>query len=756
MAFIILSLVVTCMNNNPYSFIPKILILDSNLQFHDIFTDIFVSNERSEQNETNCFSCDMHSAYSYKEMLDLTQNAYDDGVPFALLCAELSSFPEENCTNIINELWRKDSDLHLILYADSLPTEMFKQLEYPDQYTVLKKPFESLEIYQLANTLTYKREAKKLAQISQNQLGDLETLVTEKTREIRASEERYSLAAKSANDGLWDLDLATDEVYYSDRFREILKLKGNVPLQSMKEWYSYVHEEDKELLPELIEKHLDDQNEKIDLECRLITVNEEEIWVRIRGLAAYDSNHTPVRIVGYMSDITEQKSHDQALYQAAFHDELTGLANRALFMNRLEQVIARVKRLGENMAAIMFLDLNRFKSINDTLGHQIGDEVLKIVATVLKTHTRPTDTISRIGGDEFTVLLDPIESIEEAEQIASRILEQLNKAYDIREKDVYIGSSIGLSLIDDPNAEAQILLRNADLAMYQAKTNQKEGIEIFDQQKHNLLLDNMEIENDLRNAVKNDELLVYYQPIIDLKTGHVISFESLMRWRHPQRGFVSPGVFIPLAEELGLIGTVGLFTVESVCKQLRTWQAETEDCPNISVNVSVRQLMDNKMYAELHETLSALGDLTRFISVEVTETVIMQDPNTIIERLKELRSLKMKIYMDDFGTGYSSLSYLANFPLDIIKIDQAFVASILTDNKAERLVASIVRLAEDLGLKTVAEGVETEEQMQKLIDLNCNYGQGHYFAKAMNAQVAREIVYNNTKFDIAPSRQIAS
>lgn len=729
---------------------PKVLIADQNLQLHDIFGDIFASHMTSPQTQ---FQLD--SAYTFEEMCSVTDLACEAQCPYTLIFIDLTTVAEEKCAPFLNELWQKDQDLHAVIYGDTFSLEALSLLSRQDQFAVIQKPFEAIEIFQLAYTLAQKRNFSQRASAAESQLGSLETLVAEKTKEIKRSEERYVLAAKSANDGLWDLNLKTHEVYFSSRFTEILELNNSSTLTSKENWFSHIHPQDREILPKLIQSHLDGQSERVDVECRMITANNTEIWVHIRAVASHDKAGKPIRIVGYMTDISDRKANEQALYQAAFHDELTGLANRALFMNRLEQVINRGKRLGENLAAIMFLDLNRFKSINDTLGHQIGDEVLKIVATVLKTHTRPTDTISRIGGDEFTVLLDPVETLEEAEDIATRILEQLNKAYEIGEKEVYIGSSIGLTLIDDPDVEAHILLRNADLAMYEAKTSKKDSIEIFNKEKHNLLLDNMKIENDLRSAVKNDELIVYYQPIIDLRTGHVISFESLMRWRHPQRGFVSPALFIPLAEELGLIGTVGLFTVESVCNQLRKWQAETEDCPNISVNVSVRQLMDSSMYAELYKTLADLGDLARFISVEVTETVIMQDPGTIIERLKELRALKMKIYMDDFGTGYSSLSYLANFPLDVIKIDQAFIASMLTDVKSERLIASIIHLARDLGLKTVAEGVETEEQMEKLIQLECDYGQGHYFAKAMNSQVAREIVYNHTKFNITSSKKVA-
>lgn len=739
----------------------RILILGSDSNDNSAFRDIF--------NTIDFDSFQLEFTQSLEETLKKLNELDPLSRDFTLVFID---FSVSLAKKAIQNIWSVDPHSQIVICTAeaSLWDKEVRTLEYPQNIALLRKPLCPIEIRQIVLTLDEKQKLQKslehhksnLEEITQKkaikiqyQIDNLEEIISQKTKEIKKSEERYELAAKSANDGLWDIDYLLDEAYFSHRFADILDLPDTSSLVSIKSLYPYLRPHDQVFLIEVIQKHLDGKTERIDIECHITTARHTDKWVHIKGMASFNDQGRPVRLVGYMSDITDRKAHDQALYQAAFHDELTGLANRALFMNRLEQVIVRGKRLGENLAAIMFLDLDRFKSINDTLGHQIGDEVLKIVSNILKNHTRPTDTISRIGGDEFTVLLDPVESLEEAENIATRILEQLNRAYQIDEKEVYIGSSIGLTLIDDPNIEAQILLRNADLAMYEAKTNQKDGVEIFDKERHQQLLDHMEIESDLRNAVKNDELLVYYQPIIDLKTGHVISFESLMRWRHPQRGFVSPGLFIPLAEEIGLIGMVGRFTVESVCKQLRLWQAETNDCPNISVNISVRQLMDNTMYRELYQILSDLGDLVRFISVEVTETVIMQDPKIIIERLKELRALNMKIYMDDFGTGYSSLSYLANFPLDVIKIDQAFVTNMLVDQKAERLVASIVHLAKDLGLTTVAEGVETEQQMEKLIQLECNYGQGHYFAKAMNAQVAREIVYNHTKFNISVSDKVA-
>lgn len=572
------------------------------------------------------------------------------------------------------------------------------------------------------------------------------------TNELLRSQERYLLVAKAASDGLWDWDLKTNRIYYSSRWWEMLNLVDKEQDSSIEDWFSRIHHEDVHSVHEHINHHILGGSTRLEVECRIKTNSSQYIWVLIRGLAARDEKGKAVRLAGSQTDITLKKKQDEALYKAAFHDELTGLANRALFMNRLEQVILRKRRLGEKRAALMFVDLDRFKYINDTMGHEYGDEVLKLVASVLKSHTRPTDTVARLGGDEFTVIFDPIDDIEEAKFVAQRIITQLNRMYELAGREIYVSSSIGLTMIDHVQKSPETILRNADLAMYEAKSRGKSRLEIFDQHQYDRLLEKMELTADLRQGKKRNQFEVFYQPIIDMETGAVTCFEALMRWLHPKYGYVSPAKFIPLAEETGLIGTLGQWVLDKVIVQMHAWcdVITPQKCPSISVNISVKQLMDDMFYKKVLQTLDVLGQKRRLIRLEVTESVIMADPKLIIERLKSIHELGVILSIDDFGTGYSSLSYLHNYPFDLIKIDQSFIATMLTDHKSERLVASLIKLSQDLGLKTVAEGIETEGQCKALHALGCTYGQGYLFSEALPPVEASHIVFQGHRYTINP------
>jgi diguanylate cyclase (GGDEF)-like protein len=637
-----------------------------------------------------------------------------------------------------------------ILHFEDLNTESLqhtllkKQIEKVEKYS---GPLDPLNYFLSLIDLTYS-EADRERRISEHTMRTMADEVMENNQdlmkqaeELKASQERYFLASEAANDALWDWNLQTGKVYYSKRWREMLNIPDDKITDTIEDWFSRIHPDHRKIVKQSIDQHLQGITNKIEIEHQLKTEQNQYLWILVRGLTSQKDGKV-IRIAGSQTDITFRKHYEESLYKSAFHDELTGLANRALFINRLDQVISRTKRLGEKGAAVLFVDLDRFKYINDTLGHEMGDEVLKIVAKVLQNHTRATDTVSRFGGDEFTVILDPIYHLDEAKAIAERILKSLNKSYRITRKEVHIASSIGLTLVTRTMTNAESVLRNADLAMYQAKSGGKSRLEIFDQTQHEKLLLKMQIEADLRYYISRDKLLVFYQPIVDLKTSKVASFEALLRWFHPKRGYISPVQFIPLAEEVGLIGKIGQSVLEKVILQLKAWIDEVgeEDCPHIGVNISVRQLMDDNHFDLIILTLKALGDYCRFIHVEITESVIIKDPDLMIKRLEEITVLGIKISIDDFGIGYSSLSYLHNFPFDTLKIDKEFISGMMIEKKTEQLVKTMITLAKDLNLKTVAEGIENIEQMKKLQELGCTYGQGYYFSLPLRAEDATSIV----------------
>lgn len=566
---------------------------------------------------------------------------------------------------------------------------------------------------------------------------------------LEKSQERYLLVAEAAQDGLWDWDLIDNTFYFSPRFREILEIPTNHEFNCLDHWFALIPEDDRDRIKRQIDLHLEGATPRIECEFPIKTFLGRQRFMQVRALAARTQGKA-TRLSGSQTDITERKRQEKALFSAAFHDELTGLANRVLFFERLNQCLAREMRLGAKRSALLFIDLDRFKYINDSLGHEFGDEVLKLVAEVLKTHTRPDDTVARLGGDEFTVLLDSIDNIDIAIATAERILGQLNRPYEIQGREVYIASSIGLSMIDNPRMDPESILRNADLAMYEAKSAGKARLEIFDKKQHDRILWRMQSESDLRKVVARSELEVFYQPIVNLQNGQVKSFEALVRWFHPKKGYISPAVFIPIAEEVGLIGKIGQMVLEKVCKQITTWQTDLpiEFCPNVAVNLSVRQLMDNANYQNVLNILKNFKDITPYLKLEVTESVIMSDPDLIIKRLQEIHELGVKLSIDDFGTGYSSLSYLHNYPFQTLKIDRTFISTMMVDQKSERLVASIIGLAKDLSLEIIAEGVETEEQMNRLIDMQCDFAQGYYFSHPMNASDATTIVHSQQTFPI--------
>ncbi len=581
------------------------------------------------------------------------------------------------------------------------------------------------------------------------ELMEANEVLTQQTVELRKSQQRYELAATAANDGLWDLDCETGNVFFSKRFKESISITEDRPFSRLWDWFELIHPDHRKNVESVFEQHILGKIDRIEVEYK-IQSGSRYIWCMARGLATRDENKKAVRIAGSQTDITKNKDHEAELKQAAFHDDLTGLPNRSLFINRLEQVVEREKRLGESPAAVVFVDLDKFKHINDTLGHDYGDAVLMYVAEIIKNNIRGCDTVARLGGDEFTILLDLVQDLDDALSTANRILRKLNKTYKIKKKEVFIGASMGLTMLDRTSTNPESILRNADLAMYHAKSSKKGSIEVFDSGQHQKLLERMEIESELRNVCQKKELELHYQPIVDLKTGNISSFEALVRWYHPTKGVVSPAKFIPLAEESGLIGKIGEEIVIQVIDCIEKWIGHfgEKGCPPIGVNLSPIQVVDPNCFDSLLYRFKKSEILCQKIRIEITETAIMSDPEAVENNLKKLRDLGVKLCIDDFGTGYSSLSYLHSFSYDVLKIDRDFVTMITVDPKLERLVSNIIRLSNDLGLETVAEGIETEEQMLKLAQLGCDKGQGFLFSKALNYRLASQIIESGKTFPI--------
>lgn len=438
-------------------------------------------------------------------------------------------------------------------------------------------------------------------------------------------------------------------------------------------------------------------------------------------------------------ELEESREHFR---HVAFHDTLTNLPNRALLVNHLQLAIERTRLDSNHLFALLFFDLDRFKNINDSLGHVAGDQLLTSIARRLEACLRPSDTVARLGGDEFAVLLDGLEDYGDAIQVAERAQKALMQPLSLTGHEVYTSASIGITLSTVGYEHPESILRDADTAMYHAKEKGKARYEIFDAVMHSRAVARLQMENDLRRAVERNEFMVYYQPIVSLGSGRLAGFEALVRWQHPQQGFVSPSDFISIAEETGLIFELGRWVLNESCRQMRAWHREF---PNhapmtISVNLSGKQFTQPDLIEQIQQTLEETGLEARYLKLEITESVVMENAEIAKSMLMQLRALGVNLSIDDFGTGYSSLSYLHRFPVNTLKIDRSFIGNMSVGNENTEIVRTVLTLANNLGMDVVAEGVETEKQLEQLKEMHCDYGQGYLFAKPMNAEAATALV----------------
>jgi diguanylate cyclase (GGDEF)-like protein/PAS domain S-box-containing protein len=432
----------------------------------------------------------------------------------------------------------------------------------------------------------------------------------------------------------------------------------------------------------------------------------------------------------FVTDITERKYHEEQLRHLATHDELTGLANRTLLLDRLEQTMHYARRSGR-LVAVMLLDLDRFKVVNDSLGHAFGDMLLCSVAQRLKQSVREADTVARLGGDEFVILLAEVAEVEDAGLVAAKILRLLAEPHRLDDREITLTASLGVSLFPRDSDDGPTLIRNADTAMYRAKRNESSTFVFYSPEMNQRIRETLELEGALRQALEREEFCLHYQPKVDLASGRVIGCEALVRWHHPQRGMVSPADFIPLAEETGLIVPLGTWVLKEACRQAKAWQTEGLPSPSVAVNLSARQFRTGNLPRLLQEILQDTHLNPDLLELELTESMVMDDPAAAERTMFSLKDLGVKLSLDDFGTGYSSLNYLRWFPVDSLKIDRSFIRDVATDPSGASVVTSVIDIAHNLGLTAVAEGVETREQLAFLTGCGCDILQGYLFSKPL-------------------------
>lgn len=441
-------------------------------------------------------------------------------------------------------------------------------------------------------------------------------------------------------------------------------------------------------------------------------------------------------------EINSRQKLQSQLLDIALHDSLTGLPNRVLFIRRLENALNRAKQESSYQFALLFLDCDRFKVINDSLGHLVGDELLIAIAYRLQACLTPINTLARLGGDEFGIILEDITHINIAIQVAEQILQQLSLAFKLSRYEVFMNASIGISWGNKDYERPEYLLRDADTAMYRAKAQGRAKYHVFNPEMHQEAIQVLELENDLRRAVERQEFLVYYQPIVSLTTGRISGFEALVRWRHPIRGLVSPIEFIPVAEETGLINAINTWVLQSACHQLSIWQHHpvTSEPLTMSVNLSARLFSQPNLVDQIDRIIYVNNINPAYLELEITESVIMENSDAIAIILQQLKQRKIKLIMDDFGTGYSSLSYLHSFPLNALKIDKSFVKRMQENKEDMGLVPAMIGIANSMGMSAIAEGVETQEQLAQLRTLNCNFAQGYLFSKPIEEQLVTKLL----------------
>jgi diguanylate cyclase (GGDEF)-like protein/PAS domain S-box-containing protein len=547
---------------------------------------------------------------------------------------------------------------------------------------------------------------------------------------IKQSEERYALAARAANDGLWDWDLISGTIYFSTRWKVMLGFSEDAIGDTATDWLDRVHPDDIGALRAELDRLIGGDVGPFENEHRVLAGDGTYRWVLCRGLGTTSGKGEVTRLVGSLSDVTERRRLEDQLLQQALYDSLTGLPNRTLFLDRLSQAIAHSRRNPEYGYAVLWLDLDRFKMVNDSLGHLAGDGLLVAVAKRVSARLRAGDTAARFGGDEFAVLLNDLADPAPVERVAERLETDLAEPYDLDGHEVVLTASIGITTSAYGYERAEDILRDVDTAMYRAKSRGRAGSTMFDPSMHAKAMTRLQTEADLRQAADRGEFELHYQPIVELGKGHIRGLEALIRWRHPARGLLPPAEFLTIAEESGLIVPMGRWAMTTACRQLVGWKAAglVPEALRVSVNLSNREFWSPGLLGQLDRATRSSGVPTGWLAFEVTESVLMEDLEGALRILGELRTRGVQIHIDHFGTGYSSLEALHRLPIDALKMDRCFVAH-LAEGKSTEVVRTILQLARNLGVQVIAEGIETAAQQGLLVGMGCELGQGYWFSR---------------------------
>lgn len=559
--------------------------------------------------------------------------------------------------------------------------------------------------------------------------------------DLRRSEQRYALAVRGANDGIWDWDIEAGSLYVSDRWREMVGALEEDKIERMDDWISWIVPEDRPDFRAQLDVHLRGETGQFDHQYRVMHSDGQPRWMRARGLAVRDGRGRPVRMAGSQTDMTEAKRMEEEIVHGNLYDRLTDLPNRVLLKERLGQALARYEGGSSQGLALFYIDLDRFTLVNDSLGYAAGDRVLVAVGRRLRSLVGRADTLARVGGNEYALLVEGIADGAAALRHAEKVQATLATAHAESGRRIVLTASIGYVLPGVEMTDAEGVIRASRLAMLEAKANGGARVCGYDPNMQSRVTARLDVENELRRAIaQEDEILLHYQPIVRLSDGQIAGFESLMRWRHPVRGFVSPAEFIPLAEETGLIVELGQRALVLACRTLAAWHERYGPDLWLSVNVSARQLAEGVVVNQVLHALRSTGVRPDALKIELTESVAMANPEAAIATLEEIAQLGVKISIDDFGTGHSSLAYIHRLPFDLLKIDRFFTSRLSESRQGLEIVETIATLGNNLGREMVAEGVEGKDQVAALRKLPITYGQGYYFGRPMPEETVRELL----------------
>jgi diguanylate cyclase (GGDEF)-like protein/PAS domain S-box-containing protein len=732
--------------NNNY----RLLIVDDNEAIHNDLKKILLPAETDADlaadeeflfgvTSTAGVAFDIDSVFQGQDGLECVRQAKASGRPYALAFVDVRMPPGWDGVETIGHLWEADPDLQIVIctaHSDYNWHDISRRLGLSDSFVVLKKPFDIIEVIQLAHALTAKWTSLHQARM---RMEDLDRVVAERTSELSATNARLKLLAAA-------LEAAANSITVTDA-------KGNIVWTNpaFSALYGYSAEEVMGKNCSLLRSDVQDARfykEMWDVISSGRTWRGEIVNRRKDGaLIPEEMTITPVEsqpgtithFIAIKQDISERKLAQQRVNYLAYYDALTGLPNRMLLREHLNTAVAAARRRGRGVA-LLFLDLDRFKIINDSLGHSFGDLLLRQVASRLKNEIRQEDTVARVGGDEFLILLNNVENFAEVEVIATRIVKSVMGEFVIQGRTVSVTCSLGISVFPEHGEDAEALIKNADMAMYSAKEQGSNTFCFFTDEMNMVLMERLNLENGLRSAIDKGELFLVYQPQINIANGSVIGMEALIRWQSREWGLVMPDRFIRVAENSGLIVPIGEWVLRTACRQMKQWQDNGLLLAPIAVNVSAVQFRQEGFRELIKQVLDETGLDPQYLELELTESLLLSNEDVMFEVLNGLKSMGLKLAIDDFGTGYSSLSYLRQFPVTKLKIDRSFIREVELNLDDAAITAAIISMAKVLDLKVIAEGIENEAQLLFLMKHECDEGQGYFFSRPLNVQAVESFL----------------